>query len=49
MLIHNLADAVRAFRQAKRDIGREQAILHRGCRGNESKCSPDWPDSPGSP
>jgi RNA polymerase sigma-70 factor (ECF subfamily) len=26
MLMHNLADAVRAFRQAKRDIAREQAI-----------------------
>jgi DNA-directed RNA polymerase specialized sigma24 family protein len=26
MLIHNLADAVRAFHQAKRDINREQAI-----------------------
>ena len=26
MLIHNLADALRAYRQAKRDIGREQAV-----------------------
>jgi RNA polymerase sigma-70 factor (ECF subfamily) len=26
MLIHNLADALRAFRQAKRDLGRERAI-----------------------
>src|SRR5690242_554639 len=26
MLIHNLADALRAFRQAKRDIAREQAV-----------------------
>jgi RNA polymerase sigma-70 factor (ECF subfamily) len=26
MLAHNLADALRAFRQAKRDIGREQSL-----------------------
>jgi RNA polymerase sigma-70 factor, ECF subfamily len=26
MLIHNLADALRAFRQAKRDIAREQSV-----------------------
>src|SRR5437870_3789425 len=26
MLIHNLADALRAFRQAKRDVAREQAV-----------------------
>jgi RNA polymerase sigma-70 factor (ECF subfamily) len=49
MLIHNLADALRAFRQAKRDIAREQAIeeaLHNSSARLAASLADPGPEAP---
>jgi RNA polymerase sigma-70 factor (ECF subfamily) len=48
MLIHNLADAVRAFHQAKRDINRERAIeeaLHNSSARLAASLADSGPDA----